>query len=1064
MQKFITKGLLIFFLVLTCSAQAQEKAVSGTITDKAGMPLPGATITVKGTSKGVSSDFDGKFSIKVNDNGILIISYVGFTTKQVAVQGKKTINVTLEDNANTLDDVVVVGFGVQKRSNVSGATTTVKMDQILGSRPVTNVNSALQGVVAGLQVINTSGQPGSTGTALELRGFGSINNATPPLILLDNVETALSNINPSDIKTVTVLKDAASTSIYGAKGAWGVILITTKRPERDQKAKFEYKTSMSLSTPIDLVKKTTVSQFVNMLNDVGISRYWSNQSVPKWVSYLADYKVNPGNYPGGIIKDPVDGIYYPLAETDPIGKFMNNAGTLTMHDFNFSGGSKKTSYRVAYGYSDEDGVIVTDNDRNRKYNLNAFLDTDLTSKIKSTTNVFFTKGKRSNPIGQFSVSEQDMPYFPTGFWTFPDGSQMPFDSPDNLERLLPHPTSKYDVTRLLQRLAYDSEKGFKLTGDFTYEKGTTVGQSMNIQLPTFDRNLYNIDVVNPTNTSVSKSFSEYENKTLNVYANYDKSIKDTHNFGLMAGYNREQNYDNGFAVNRSNLLSTDVASVNAAIGLFGGSDFVTETAVNGYFGRLQYNYKEKYFVEGNIRYDGSSKFPSKDRYGVFTSFSGAWNVKKEAFLKNVNWLSLLKFRGSYGEIGNQNVGSAYPYISQWSPRTTWMLNEGGERATTIAPGALVSPSLTWETVQKANLALDAAFFKNRLATTFEVYRNRTLDMLIPSAELPAVLGAAAPVTNAGDLETKGWEADLSWRDNIKGVSYGLNFNISNNKTIITRFDNPGRFNNDYYVGRTIGEIWGYVTDRYYTVDDFVPGTLDANLVGATRQLLPGIAKIENAPMPYPGDIKYVDLNGDGVINAGNGTLEPKYDANGVVIPRTGPGDRKIIGNGRRKFIYGLNGNVAYKGFDMSFALSGVGKRDLQISGNKAFPYQGQFDNIFGYQLDYWTVNNQNAFYPRMFGNNTNFSSDRGNYGSNQNVQTKYLYDGAYLKINNVTVGYNLPTKFLEKINFNKVRLFISGENLYTFKNVPKGIQPEQDVTTSVYPFMRNVAFGAEISF
>jgi len=1065
---FLWFGIFLFSIGSNAQSTAPliQSKLYGKVVDKiTNEAVIGASVLIKGTTHGVNTDENGKFYFQTGQKFpyILLISYLGYKDQELIVNGSP-VTVALSPNVEELKDLVVVGFGVQKKTNVSGATTTVKMDQILGSRPVTNANSALQGVVAGLQVFSTNGQPGNKGTQLELRGLGSISAATPPLILVDNVKMSMSDINPSDIQTVTVLKDAAATAIYGAKGAWGVILITTKKPARDQKTKFEYKTSMSLLTPTDLIKKTSVSEFVNMLNDVGVNRYWSNQNVPKWLNYLEDYKINPGKYPNGRILDPTDGFYYPLAETDPIGAFMDNAGTLVMHDFAFSGGSKKISYRVAYGYSDEDGVIVTDKDSYKKYNLNAFLDADLAPKLKSTTNIFYTKGERSDPIGKYDVSEADMPYFPTGYWTLPDGSQLPFNSPDNFERLSPHPTTKTDVTRLLQRLTYNSEKGFKITGDFTYEKGTTVGQSINSQLPTFQRDNYVENIVNPEKTSVTKSFSEYLNKTLNIYANYDISIKETHNFGLMAGYNREQNYDNAFSVDRSNLLSTEVPSVEAAIGLFGGTDAITESAVNGYFGRLQYNYKEKYFVEGNIRYDGSSKFPAKDRYGVFASFSAAWNAKEEAFLKDVNWLSLLKFRGSYGEIGNQNVGSAYPYISQWTPKATWMLNEAGERVTTIAPGSLVSPSLTWETVQKTNFALDAAFLKNRLSTTFEVYRNRTLDMLVPAAELPAVLGADAPVTNAGDLETKGWEVDLSWRDNAGGVSYGLNFNISDYNTVITRFDNPGNFFADYYVGKNIGEIWGYVTDRYYTVDDFVPGTLDANLVGDGRQLLPGIPKIENAPMPYPGDIKYVDLNGDGVINGGNGTLVPTYDANGVVVPNTGPGDQKIIGSGRRKLIYGFNGNVAYKGFDISFALSGVGKRDFQLTGNKSFPYQGQFGDIFAYQLDYWTVNNQDAFYPRMFGNNTNFSADRGNYASNQRTQTKYLYNGAYLKINNVTIGYNLPTKFLEKINLNKIRLALSCENLYTFKDLPKGITPERNGATSTYPFMRTFALATEISF
>lgn len=1059
----MTKVLLILSLVLSFSLQAQEKQVSGTILDISGMPLPGATITVKGTSNGVSSDFDGKYSIQVNENAVLTISFVGFITQEISVKGKTTINVTLAEDANQLDEVVVVGFGTQKKSSISGAITNVEMEKVIGDRPITNIGGALQGQVSGLQVVTTGSQPGANQTSLQLRGFGSINNSTAPLILLDNVEVALEDVNPNDVKSISVLKDAAASSIYGARAAWGVILITSKTPAREQKTKIDFKTSVSFSSPLELIEKASVSEFVHMLDEIGIARYWSNQDVKKWINYLDDYKVNPSNYPTGVVLDP-DGYNYSLTETYPINQLMDNQGIKYINDLTFSGGSAKTSYRVSYGYSKEDGIIVTDNDSYKKYNINAYLNTDLTSNLKSTTNIFYRKSNRSAPIGNYKEAESNNVWLPTGYYTMEDGTTLPFDSPDNMERLLPHPLNNTNVFRGLQRLEYEPIENLKFTGDFTFETGTITNQSQNIQLPTISRTQYVPNNSNPENTSVSKSFSEYESKVVNLYVNYNTSLNEVHNISAMAGYNREQSLSNGFSVNRNNLLSTDVPSVDAALGLYGGSDYASETAVQGYFGRLQYNFKEKYFIEANLRYDGSSKFSETDRYGLFPSFSAAWNVKKESFMENVSWLSLMKFRGSYGEIGNQDVGQAYPYISQWNPRNTWLLNEAGERATTITPGLLVSPSLTWETVQKTDIGLDISFLNSRLSGTFDVYRNRTINMLMPGAELPAVLGTAAPVTNAADLETKGWEAALSWKDNVNDFSYGLSVNVSNSESKITKFDNPAGLISQYYIGQTIGEIWGYVTDGYYTVDDFVEGTLDANLVGPSRQLKDGVVTNSNGAIPYPGDIKYKDLDGDGVITNGNGTIYYEYDENGDLIDRTGPGDRKIIGNDRRKMLFGIQGNVAYKGFDLSFALSGVGKRDMTINGTKEFPYPGQFDNLYAHQLDYWTPDNLNAFYPRMYGNNTNYSGDRGNYGLSRNTQTKYLYDGSYLKFDNITVGYNLRETALSSTGIDKIRLFISGENLKTFKNLPKGIHPDQLTDTGTYPYMKSIAFGAQIIF
>jgi TonB-linked SusC/RagA family outer membrane protein len=1045
MKQQIFKKLFLALLLITYSVSGQTKTITGTVLDETGGPLPGASIIIKGSSNGNTTDFDGKFKMNAKPTDILVFTYMGYDTKEILIGSQTTISVRLLPNSQMLDEIIVVGFGSEKKSSISGSVTNVKLGKIIGDRPITDASSALQGVAAGLQVTTSSGQPGVNSTSLELRGFGNINQATPPLILLDNVEVSLSDINPNDIESVSILKDAAAASIYGAKGAWGVILMTTKKPTRDQKVRFNYRSTISFSKAQQLPEKGTVRDFVNLLQDVGVNRYFTNQSVETWSNYLDDYAVNPGNYPNGRVLD-ADGYIYSLREENPIQQLLGSNGVIKRHDFDFSGGSQKTSYRVSTSYSDEDGIIVTDNDSYKKYNVNAFLNTDLTKNLKSTTNIFYRKSERSNPIGSYDRAVNEPVYIPTGYFTLDDGRELPFNSPDNLERLLPHTIVNTDVLRMFQKLEFEPIKDLKFSGEFTYERGTTKSVSQNIQLLTVDAAQFGVNNNNPDLTSVSKSFSEFEDTTLNFFVDYKFSISENHNIKLKAGINNEESFFNGFNVRRLNLLSTDVPFIDAAIGTTEGGDFFSETAVLGYFGNVKYNYKQKYFLEGNIRYDGSSKFPISDRYGLFTSASAAWNLKKESFLENIEWLSLLKIFGSYGEIGNQDIPQNYPYISTWSPRETWFLNESGIRATTIQSGALVSPSLTWETVRKTNLGIETAFLKKKLTSKIEVYKNETIGMLIPGAALPGVLGTGAPRTNAGDLETTGWELSLGWRDNKDGFSYGVNANISNNKTEITKFDNPAGLLGQYYVGREIGEIWGYETDGYYTVDDFVPGTLDANLNGANRQLNSGIATFEDNHLPYPGDVKYKDLDGDGVITDGNNTLE-------------NPGDVKIIGNSRRQYIFGINGYASYKNFDFSFALSGVGKRDRNITGSKGFPYRSQFDDVFKHQLDYWTPENQDAFYPRMFGAG---AGDRGNYGSNQRVQTKYLRDASYLKINNITLGYTLPKQVLDRIHLDKVRLFLSGENLHTFHKLPKGITPDVN-SDGTYPIQSNFALGVQLT-
>lgn len=1046
MKQQIFKKLLLVLLLISYSINGQNKTITGTVLDETGVPLPGASVSIKGTSKGVSTDFDGKFKIKANKNDILVVNYIGFTTKEISIAGKTTISVTLEPSSQVLDEIVVVGFGTEKKSSISGSVTNVKLGKIIGDRPITNASSALQGVASGLQVVTTSGQPGANSTSLELRGFGNINQNTPPLILLDNVEVSLSDVNPNDIESVSILKDAAAASIYGAKGAWGVILITTKKPSREQKIKFNYRNTISFSTAQQLPEKGSVRDFVNVLKDVGVNRYFTNQNVDTWSAYLDDYAVNPDNYPDGRVLD-ADGYIYSLREENPIQQLLGNNGVIKRHDFSFSGGSKKTSYRVSTSYSDEDGIIVTDNDSYKKYNVNAFLNTDLTKNLKSSTNIFYRKSEKSNPIGRYNQAVNEPVYLPTGYFTLDDGTTLPFNSPDNLERLLPHTVINTDVLRMFQKLEFEPIKNLKFSGEFTYERGTTKSGSTNIQLQTVDAAQFVLNNSDPERTSVSKSFTEFESTTINFYTDYKFTVDEDHNIKLKVGINNEESFFNGFNVKRLNLLSTDVPFIDAALGTTEGGDSFSETAVLGYFGNAKYNYKQKYFLEGNIRYDGSSRFPTKDRYGLFTSASAAWNIKKESFLKNVDWLSLLKVFGSYGEIGNQSIPQKYPYISTWTPRETWFLNDAGIRATTINSGNLVSPSLTWETVRKTNIGLETAFLNNRLTSKIEVYKNETIGMLIPGAALPAVLGTGAPRTNAGDLETTGWEFSAGWRDNNGDFSYGVNANISNNQTKITKFDNPSGLISQYFEGQNIGDIWGYVTDGYYTVDDFVAGTLDANLNGANRQLNADVVTFEDGHMPYPGDIKYKDLDGDNIITDGNNTL-------------SNSGDRKVIGNGRRQYIFGINGYASYKGFDFSFALSGVGKRDRNISGAKGFPYRSQFDDIFKHQLDYWTPDNQNAFYPRMFGAG---GGDRGNYGINRRTQTKYLRDASYLRINNITFGYTLPRVVLNKINLDKVRLFVSGENLHTFHKLPKGVTPDVN-TDGAYPIQSNYALGVQLTF
>ncbi len=1068
------KTLLLFMALFSFSLLSfgQTRLIKGTVTEVGDLGLPGVTILEKGTSNGTISDVNGVFQITVsNDTSVLVFSFIGMTTQEVSTTGKDVINVILDESTIGLEEVVAIGFGSQKKDNITGATSFVKMDEIIGDRPIVNSSQALQGISAGLQVVSTSGQPGNTNTSLNIRGFTSINGGSP-LVLVDNVPMSLNDVNPRDIESVSVLKDAAASSIYGARAAFGVILITTKKAEKNQPIKFDFSTTNSFATPSELPEKATTREFVEALDDWGVYRYFANQQVDKWLGYLDQYDADPGqlefivdpvtNTPYSIVLDPESGIYYPLDDTDIIGDLLDNSGFSTINNFTMSGGSKAISYRINAGYSHENGILVTDNDTYNNFNLNAYLSADITKTFKSTTNIFYRSSVRTNPIGAYSSAIQLRMYDPIGYFELPDGEVLPFASPANQERYRIPTTVDTDNLRLFEKLDYSPIKDLTFTGEFTYQKGVSTTRATNNQYEFASTFKFVKNPTDPENTRYTRGYSDFINYALNLYGKYDKSFNN-HNFTLLLGFNQEKRIMESFSAYRKNLISVSTPGIDTAMGEYGGNDSYGDWAVMGFFGRLNYNYKERYFFEANGRYDGSSKFAEGSRYGFFPSFSAGWNIARESFMESVDMITSLKIRGSWGEIGNQNTGDLYPTIPGYStPEARWINLDTDLRYVTINPAQLVSPLLTWETVQTANLGLDAGFFRNRLGLSADIYSRKTLDMLIPGMELPATLGTEAPYANAADLQTKGWELELSWKDQKGEFNYGVSFNLSDNQSEITKFDNPAGLLSQYYVGRQIGEIWGYVTDGYYTVDDFVEGTLDADLSGPGRLLKDGVVQVENAPMPYPGDVKYVDLNGDGVINDGNNSLNPSYNPEtGEVIPNTGPGDRKIIGNSTRRFQFGLNGYANYKNFDFSLMLYGVGKRDQNLSGDLLWPYQSQFDHIYKNQLDYWTPDNQNAYFPRIYGNpNDNTGS---NYGRSRYTQTKYLSNGSMLRIQNITLGYSLSNLILEKANISKLRFFVAGNNLFTFDNLPKGIDPDQS-TNGVYPIMRSFSVGLNLSF
>ena len=1012
--------------------------------------LPGVNVIVKGTSQGTVTDVEGNYKLDVPDeNTVLVFSSVGFIQEEAVVGSQAVINMTMMVDVTALEEIVVVGYGTQKKAHVTGAATSVKMDEVLANRPLTNPILALQGAVPGLQITTSSGQPGDQGLGVIIRGTTSINGGNP-LILMDNVPVTAEDINPQDVESVTVLKDAAASSIYGARAAFGVILITTKGGGKNQPIKFNYSNTFSFHQPEDIPEKATTYDFVTALNEWGTNPFWTGQDIPSWLGFLEEYKTNPSTYPDGYAM--LDGLRYPLVETDLIGEWLDDPGFTQIHNFNFSGGGDNIMYRVSAGYSNEDGIIITKNDSYIKYNFNASLSADLTSRLNSTTNVIYRNSERKAPLGSYGNAISFNTYTPaSGNHVFDDGTEVPYFSPAEVEQIKVPRTYLQDNIRFFEKLNYNIIEGLDITGEFTFEKRNLDDISSDNQVLTVNPERFTLNAVDPVNTFYRRSNSKTVYTAINLYAKYSKSFNE-HNFGILVGLNRENNEAETFWVRKTNLINVNLPSISGATGTLTADDSFGEWSVLGYFGRFNYNFKEKYFLELNGRYDGSSRFKEGDRYGFFPSASAGWQLGREAFMESIGVISDLKLRASWGEVGNQlvtfpgtNTQDFYPSVPGMPVQNVSWLNESaGIPYVSLDMPSLVSSGFTWERVKTLNFGLDLAMFEHKLSTSFDIFRRETLGMIAPGAELPAVLGAAAPTENAADLLVNGWELEMTWNDRINDFTYNIGFTLSDNQGEITKFDNPAGLLSQFYEGQKLGEIWGYTTDSYYTNSDFEDGSLDDDLMGGT--LKEGIPNWEGRNQ-NPGDIKFIDENGDGLITDGNSTLED-------------PGDRSIIGNTTRRYQFGLFGNAAFKNFDFSFLLNGVGKRDIWQNNGVRFPYNNEFQVVYASQLDYWTSENTDGYFPR------NYPLGGVNYGISRSTQTKYLLNGAYMRIKNITLGYTLPKNISSKMRIQSLRVYVAGENILDFNDYPDGINTELSNKSNgaTYPYMKSYSVGLNLTF
>lgn len=1044
----------------------QEGSCKGVVKDAGGETVIGASVQVKGTGTGSITDIDGRFTIpNVPLGATLEISFVGYRTVTVVWNGQP-LDIVLKEDTQALEEVVVVGFGSQKKANLTGAVATVKMDEVMGERPLTKVSDALQGAIPGLLVSNGGNAPGAS-KGFQIRGAYSIGAKNSdgkygagiaPLVLIDNVEGDIDMLNPDDIESVTVMKDAASSAIYGARAAGGVILITTKRPKSNERFQLNYNNNFAFQSAVNLPEYAPLETYLNAYREAAGNDYWTlgAPKVDRWLELLAQYRQNPSSVPvkgDGIFKDE-DGALYFLNEKNLMENMMETSFQQT-HNLSVSGGTERLRYRLSAGLTDTDGVLYSDKDKFRRMNVSSFISADITKWFTQEATLSYAHSKRNMIVSQGGglYTTRLNSYYPEG--TMPEGyglgndDNLPFFTPRNqIETANPY-TNLNDNPRVFLKSILKPLKGLEVAFEYTYDKNV------------YDYHWYTgkVDLTSiqggadttPSDDYLRKYKRYTDYNAINLYGTYRFDLLKDHHFKAMAGFNQESSYQETVDVFSHLQSVVEVPSLGGGTGKLEAGDSYSEYAIRGGFFRVNYDYRGIYLLEVNGRYDGSSKFPKDSRFGFFPSVSVGWNLAQEKFMSSTSgWLDQLKLRGSYGVIGNQNI-SPYTFVSSMALNNKyqgWLVDGAPVTAVTSLP-ALISSSFTWEKVSTTNVGVDFSLLNGRLSGLFEWYQKNTTGMLAPGMQLPAVVGAAAPMQNTADMRTRGWEVNLNWRDRIGDFSYRVGFNLSDSKSTITKYDsNESKLLSTFYEGQELGEIWGYLYDGFYTVADFEDTQ--------TWKLKEGVVKI-NGANPRPGDVKFKNLRdddqGENLIYAGDGTLE-------------NPGDRVRIGNNRPRYLYGINLGASYKGFDLSVFLQGTGKRDAWLANTLTFPMYSDFKFIplYAGTENYWrpvdaaagdyTCANPDAEFPRIYGG-------YGNQGSNYRVSDRYLSDASYLRIKNVTLSYSFPKQWIGKAMLSNLKAFVSIENLATFSSLNKGIDPE--TLSWNYPSFRTVSFGLNLS-
>lgn len=1017
--------------------------IKGSVTSDSGEPLTGVTVKVAG-GQGVITDIDGNFSVNAAPGTLLTFSYTGF--KGQTVKAQDGMQVVLQSSVNDLNEVVVVGYGTQKKANLTGAVASVN-GNVLENRPISNIGQGLQGVVPNLNVsMGHGGAPGA-GASFNVRGTTSLNGGEP-LVLVDNVQMDANLVNPDDIESISVLKDAASAAIYGARAAYGVILITTKKGKLNSRPTVQFSASGYWQSPAVEMHNVNSLDYLKMIdiayqNSGGSGHYFN----PLVYEYTEKYVNGTYDQPVFFDKSYSAFKYGYNGNTDWWNELYKTSFS-QIYNASISGGSQKTRYYVSLGSNNQGGILKATDEKYNKYNANINVTSELTPWMEVSAKIAHTYTTEMHPTGGTTamnntaysglsaysgMMKSDLsPLMPV---KHPDGhyaGQGNFTNPVAIQAQGGNARYRQNDLWMTAGVKLTPIKGLIVNADYTWNYyGWASTQHV--------RNFYDYTAVPGTEnyypwtnpSSVTRSNSDDYYSSFNAFAEYNLSLgNNDHNMKFMVGYNQEKKRTQYYYAGRKDLIDPENPAINQAIGDMAIDGNMGQWAVNGTFARFNYDYKGRYLLELNGRYDGSSKFKKGHRYQFFPSISAAWRISEEKFFEGVkSWWDNMKLRVSYGSLGNQAVNGNFPYLATYGINTKYGALLGGGRPVAVFAPGLVSSSFTWETVNQIDFGFDAAFLRNRLSASFDWYRRNTKDMLTDGEVLPAVLGASVPRQNAANLKTVGWELSLEWNDRLaNGLSYHVKGVLSDYQSTITKFNNPTGLISQYYVGRKMNEIWGYVSNGLFQTEQ------EANAHANQSYLYGG--------KWTAGDVRFEDLDGNNKIDIGDNTL-------------ANPGDRKIIGNSTPRFAFGITAGLEYKGIDFEMFWQGIGKRDwFPGSGSAAYwGFTNEWQTPLTTSLDYWTPENTNAFFPRLGWAN----------GGNRNTSTRYLQNASYCRLKNVTLGYTLPRNILDKIGVSRLRVYVTGENLLTFTSLIKAFDPET-LNNMTYPINRKIAVGLNLTF